>query len=76
LKLKISNEKISDKDIDVIDIQDNHIEVTDKMNVNFICKCSIKGNVFFPRIHVEDENTKKNFCLDKILNFYCVDKFI
>ncbi len=76
LKLKINCEKSSEKDFDVIDIVESNIEITDKYTVTFICKCTTKGNVFFPKLIVHDESAKKSHYFEKLINFYCIDKLI
>jgi len=74
--LKLNHEKINDTEIDILDIIDKEFNITDKINVTLICKSDRKGNVFLPRLVVQDENSKKTHYLEKLINFYCIDKLI
>lgn len=71
LKLKILYDKVSDRELDVIDIVEKEFELKDKMNVTFICKSETYGNIFFPKLSVVEENLKKTICYEKLFNFIC-----
>lgn len=60
-------------ELDIIDIIDKEIEITDKTNVTFLCKSGVKGNIFLPRLVIYDENSKKTHYFEKLLNFYCIE---
>lgn len=68
LRLKISTEKSTDKELDVIDIIEREVDLIDKHNLIIICKSETKGNHFLPRLTITDESTKKSYNYDKLIN--------
>ena len=76
LKIKFSYEKTSEKELDIIDVLNDDFELKDSAIITVICKSHWKGNVFFPKITINEETHKKTFVLEKLLNFYCIENLI
>ena len=75
------NDKSNDREIEIIDIIENKIELNDKKRENnfiLICKSDVLGNVYLPRLKFllyEDINgNPSGNVYDALLSFNCVQK--
>ena len=74
------NDKSSDREIEIIDIIEKKIELSQKNPSNnfiLICKSDFLGNVILPRLKFilyEDNNNPTSNVYDSLLHFNCVEK--
>ena len=76
------NEKSNDREIEIIDIVDKKIELTNDKPLNtfcLICKSDVLGNVTLPKIKLTifDSNNNEqldNYSYEKLLTFNCVSE--
>ena len=77
---KADQDKLNDREFEIIDIIEKRIELSQKFNTNnfiLICKSDYLGNVNMPKIKFiknEDNKIKEEISCDSLLHFNCISK--
>ena len=77
---KADQDKLNDREFEIIDIIEKRIELSQKYNTNnfiLICKSDYLGNVNMPKIKFiinEDNKIKEEISCDSLLHFNCISK--
>ena len=77
---KADQDKLNDREFEIIDIIEKRIELSQKFNMNnfiLICKSDYLGNVNMPKIKFiinEDNKIKEEIYCDSLLHFNCISK--
>ena len=77
---KADQDKLNDREFEIIDIIEKRIELSQKFNMNtfiLICKSDYLGNVNMPKIKFiinEDNKIKEEISCDSLLHFNCISK--
>ena len=77
---KADQDKLNDREFEIIDIIEKRIELSQKFNMNnfiLICKSDYLGNVNMPKIKFiinEDNKIKEEISCDSLFHFNCISK--